>query len=385
MSSRLLGLTCATVLLLGACAPSPLDDRRRELLQSWGSDLILPELSRLIDKSEQLGGSVSALCLEPSTMNLGQAREAWASARKPWERFFVFDFGPALDEPLRLGPQIDFWPVRTEAVDKALNSGSYATYELLGPEKGFGAIEYLLFGPASNELADVAPITASVKLDAGTSSRDAGASSLDAGSSGPEEQARCAYLARMTDALTADARRLRRAWDPKADGYLTQLTSAGIGSTEFDTLPMALGRIVNRMGFVVQHVRADKLATPFGTDVTDVELDKQESRFSQRAVLDILDNLEGVELTYFGAKTGAGLEDYLQLHGRSFATQMHDRLAAARRALERVGDPLDDAILHHREHVKSALDRLDELQRLIQVDILGALSLSLTFADNDGD
>lgn len=377
-------------------------DQRRELLQSWGVDLVLPELRAVKTGGETLERRVSALCDAPGSAALKAAREAWVEARSPWKRFEVFAFGPASERPLQLAPQIDFWPVRPAAIEKALAERTYEDSALLGTQKGFPGIEYLLYGPDAAMLSaeDATPNPAedpASQQDAGAAfaPNDAG---VDAGVKPqptdaavpstpplPTRAERCEYLLRMSHALIADAERLHQAWDPKHDDFLAELTRAGTGSVEFDTLPMALGLIINRMAFIVSQVRAEKLMVPMGADAQHLELDKLESPFSGRSVADMLDNLDGVERAYFGAEGGLGLEDYLTHRGKEFTPQFRAAMKRARDALLAIEEPLPRALRSDRAAVENALDRLQELQRLIQVDFLGALSLSLQFTDNDGD
>jgi predicted lipoprotein len=388
--------TAVSFLGLPCCAPTPMTDQRRELLRSWGLELVLPELESVIARARVLRANNDELCAHPSPEALEDARAAWAAARRPWKRLEVFAFGPASERPLQLGPQIDFWPVRTAAIDAALRDGAYLDASLLGTQKGFPGIEYLLFGPDANALTN-SPASlgdASVEiLEAGAGDlRDAAVAVAgpDAGvaaGSSPRRAARerCQYLQVMSEALVDDVARLHRAWDPQHDDFLSQLTLAGNGSTEFDSLPMAFGLVVNRMAFIVERIRAEKLSVPMGADGAHLQLDKLESRFSGRSVTDMLDNLDGVEAAYFGVGDGRGLDDYLVHRGKSFAPRMQALLGSAREALLAIEEPLPDAFVTDREAVRVALDRLQELQRLIRVDMLGALSLSLQFTDNDGD
>ena len=46
---------------------------------------------------------------------------------------------------------------------------------------------------------------------------------------------------------------------------------------------------------------------------------------------------------------------------------------------------LTEAVLSSPDAVVQASEQLNELQSLIQVDIIGALGLTLNFNDNDGD
>jgi predicted lipoprotein len=112
-----------------------------------------------------------------------------------------------------------------------------------------------------------------------------------------------------------------------------------------------------------------------------------ESRFSGRSIQDILDNLAGIEVLYFGdpARNLPGVSTYAVERGQSFDASFRSALDAARAALEAVDVPLTEAVSTDAERVREATARLGELQTLIQVDLISALGLSLSFNDNDGD
>ena len=112
-----------------------------------------------------------------------------------------------------------------------------------------------------------------------------------------------------------------------------------------------------------------------------------ESRFSGRAVRDILDNLSGIEVLFFGdpERSLPGVSSYAIERGENFDERFRAALDGARAALEAVSLPLGEAVNTEADRVREASDRLRELQSLIQVDLISALGLSLNFNDNDGD
>jgi predicted lipoprotein len=385
-----LGSKCALVvglaLLMLGCAPTQIPDKRRELLQTWGDSFVLAELADVAQASRALDSKRVKLCEEPSPAALAEAQQAWQLVRGRWKHFEIFAFGPATEPPLRLGPQIDFWPVRPAQIDAALSEQRFAR-TLLAAEKGLPAIEYLLFGPERALLAQAHAPVRDAGVDGGNSAADAGqAPSADAGSGltiGNAE--RCAYLQTLLRDLIADVTRLRRAWDPEHDGYLLELTRAGSGSETFDTLQMALGEVVGRMAYLVEAIRVDKLERPLGASERDIQPEKVESPFSRRTLADIVDNLRGIEGVYFGQRGAPGLGHYLAARGKPFDARMRHALQRSMAAVEAIEEPFEEALTLRRDRIEEALERLAELQRLIQVDIVGALSLSLQFNDNDGD
>ncbi len=300
----------------------------------------------------------ASLALEdaPDEDALERAQSAWRAARRPWKETEVFNFGPVVDEPLRYGAKIDFWPARPAAVETVLAGPDALDPKALGAAaKGLPAVEYLLFAPGAGEAFR-------------------------------ENHRRYEYLAVLIEDLITQSRALADAWDPLRGNYQSELVEAGRGSSTYDTLSMALSEVVNRMGFTVENIRADKLAAGIAPDGTP-QPDRLESLLSGRSVADIRDNLRGIETLYFGdaAARVLALDDYLLHRGFRLAGRMSSELEASRSALGRIDAPLSLAIEDEPELVQDAVERLAALQRLIQVDVIGALSLNVRFNDNDGD
>jgi predicted lipoprotein len=356
-------LPCLLGLALSACGPSEIPDQRRLFLESWGKATLLADYREFELASAELEAQTGALCESPSELALNEAQDAWWRARAPWKRAEVFGFGPYQDSPWRLGSQIDFWPARTTSIEGVLSGTAPLTadsLELLGAaQKGLPAIEYLLYQP-----------------------------DVDLVASFSEVPRRCEYLTLIATGLTGSAAAMVAAWDPERGNYLAELVNAGRGSSAYASLHAAVGEVVNRMGFAVEAIRSNKLGKPLGTgNGGSPEPDLTESRFSGRSLEDIRDNLRSIELSFYGdeARGALGLDSYLRKKGRYFAPRMSAGLEASRAALDAISVPLSQAVSEQRQAVESASTALGALQRLIQVDIIGALSLTVTFSDNDGD
>jgi uncharacterized protein len=348
--------------LVTACGAVEIEDSRRELLTSWGDGVLLPLYRDFEAGAGVLSERNAELCRTPDETTLGAARDAWWDARAPFKRAEVFAFGPFQEFPWRLGPKLDFWPARPDTVDEVLAGSTpldpEAAAELGAPARGLPAIEYLLYPPDLDVLAELGPDTR-----------------------------RCEYLAAISADLVARAGDLRHAWDRHGDDYLGELIDAGRDSATFMTLEMAVGEVVNRMGFLLENMRNDKLRKPLGGSVDGPPApDAAESRFSQRTLEDLRDNLRGLELVYFGPDGGApGLGSYLRTRGKDFDPFMTARFDAAMAAVDAVPEPFTVALLEEPRTVVKLIDALGELGRAIQVDILNALATNVGFNDNDGD
>jgi predicted lipoprotein len=323
--------------------------------------VILPLYEEFEHHALGLDDRVRELCLDPDDERLDLARTAWWDARAPLKQAEVFAFGPYQDQPFRLGPKIDFWPARADTIDEVLAGAEPLDEETVSrfgaPARGLPAIEYLLHPPGGDFLGE---LTLSPR--------------------------RCDYLTALARDLAVNASALRLAWDPDGHDYLGELREAGRTSNSFATLDMAVGEVVNRLGFTLENMRSDKLGKPLGSGGVPAP-DAAESRFSGRSLEDLRDNLEGIRLVYSGTADagGVGLGSYLESRGHEFDTLFDARLAEARRAIDAIEPPLTEAVSEDPRSVERAIGALAELGRLIQVDLINALALTGGFNDNDGD
>lgn len=329
---------------------------RRRLLESWSATIALPAHRDFEARAQALEAAGAALCAGPDAERLDAARAAWWAARAPWKRTEVFAFGPYREEPLRIAPKVDFWPMRPAAVEAMLSGDAPVDAAAVATQgaatKGFPAIEYLLW-----QTDDPA--------------RFAGR--------------RCAYLAGLTADLIARATQLRAAWDPAEGDYAGALARSGGGDGAFDTLQMAFAEVVNRMGYTLENIRFEKLGKPVGLDGGSPDASVVESPLSGRSLDDIRDNLGGIAALYHGGEGGIGLTDYLAFRGHAFDADFDRHLQTAYAALDAIEGPLATAVIERPAPVRAAIEALADLQIFIQVDIANALSVTLSFNDADGD
>ncbi|MBT9560582.1 MAG: imelysin family protein [Myxococcales bacterium] len=380
----ILGLAIGVTAL--ACYPFGRNrDARYQLLESWGSDVILHGYGEFESEARALSDAASAFCGAPDAAALSATRAAWDAARGAWKRMEVFAFGPYADVQWgRFGPQIDFWPARPDKLEELLAADTPLTPAALDAAgaavRGLPAIEVALYERGDDTLA-------AFEADA----------------------RRCEYLVAATTDLTALAESVRLAWTPMAAeetttaprGFLLQLTYPGEsvpGVAQLGGAPVAMpnymgpqasmAEVVNRIGFTIENIRAEKLGAPVGQKTGTALPDSVESRYSGRSLRDLLDVLDGIERVLEGGQNGdaMGLLDYLV--GRSPNTlnrSIRDHLAASRHAIVAIPEPLAAAVASAPATVEAAITTLGELQRTIQADVIGTLALSLAFNDADGD
>lgn len=355
-------LVCAA----GCSKSSDGPDPREELLESWWEGFLRVELDGLVDEAEGLEAATGALCDAPTESSLGEARDAWSATHRRLKRQEIFNFGPYTEPPRRYSVRLDFWPARPDTVETTVaNEDLELAPEVVGGlgggAKGLPAAQVLLWDGGGQSETALAALEASER--------------------------RCAYLHAITGNVADESRGLREAWDPDAGGHFGQLLEPG-GDSEYESLVLSVSAVINRLWFAVENIRTTKLGKPHGsTSGGTPQPELAEARFARRSLAAIGDNLDAIELLYFGddERSLTGVAEFVAEGDPAVNDDVRTHLEASRDALDEIDGPLVEAVESDSADVQAAIDALQELQRVIEVDVISTLGLSLSFNDNDGD
>lgn len=307
-------------------------------------ETVAEDYAMLAERSATLAEETVGFCGAVSTEGRDAVRQAWWAAREGWKRAEVVQFGPIVDEPVRTGPKVDLWPVRATVVDDFLaHTDPLAADDVAafgGALKGFPVIEYILWHPERTEL--------------------------------PDERT-CTYLVGLTADLAFRTAELEEAWSVTRPTLVSPPDDGPYATTQD-----VLDEWVNRMFFTVENLRFDKLGVPLDGPLPL----SAESPYSGRSLVDASDALAGVHQLYV---VPLGVRDLVPADRAAALPALDERFEVAKLALAAVPEPLTDAIVNDREAVSAAQDALRDLQIGLQVDLAQALSVTITFNDNDGD
>lgn len=364
-------LLCGVVWTQASCSrPATADvDPREFILRSWGTNLILPQYAALEQDATALATQSEAFCANPNSEGLTQTRAAWRATRVSWKHMEVLGFGPHVEFPERYASTLDFWPARADTIEETLGMPDrIAALDTAGAaSRGLPVLDYLLFEPGDQD-ATLAAFA--------------------------DTPARCDYLIAASRDVSAQAKGVHDAWRPGAGNYFdTMLNPQDHNEGMFADRQEALSEVVNRMAFLIDNIRRDKLGKPAGETSGTPSPQSVESRFSDHGIADIQANLDMVEWLYQGREDlenpddAYWLKDHPRLSTRDDIHQAFDaQLIKVRAALDALSiRPLAESSTDNREEVFEAIELLGELQRLIQIDVINALSLTRTFNDSDGD
>lgn len=357
------------LLLLALCAcggggtPAPHAGPRRIMLHDVGQNVIVPSYEALVAAADAQVAALQALEAQPDAAALAAAQGAWRRTRSAWKQTEAFAFGPAAT--LRSAAKIDWSPIRADRIESAIRGSSgfdSATIEDLGANvKGLLALEYLLFDADGDDAEVLAALS---------------------GSAG-----RRAYARALGENLRDQAALLRDAWSPTGGNFAAQLDTAGQGSAAYPKVKDAVDAVVNQLIFVSSDVAVRQLQAPLGTDAHP-RPDLIVAARSGSGLADVIDGVTGIQNVYFGSygsNVGASLSRIVQDLSAPTNTAIELSFQRTFAAAAALSLPLEEAVASERGDVARVQQRVAELMRRLEIDMVSALGTTLRFNPGDGD
>ena len=358
---RVFLLTCvvaALAVLFVGCGSGAVDEQ--EVIISLTESVIVPGYEAAATAATELRNALETLCAQPSEDALANAQQEWRDARAPWKRTEATWFGPVMD---RRSVGLMDWPeIEPERIE-AMLAANPATSEvhvrdgLASTQRGFGAVEYLLFEPDALDL-------------------------LSDPSSG-----RCEYLVALGRVIESEANAVSKAWAQGGEGfpayseYFTGRSNVSLLTSE------ATAEVVRTQVFLVRTLVDMRLAPALGLREGGADLSAIPGGGSRNALSDLRNEVLGMRDMYTGADgpDGLGISDIVRGLSGDTDERMRGHYAAALEAIDAVTLPLRVSLVESPDRVRAVHDRLAELQRTLNTEVVGLLGVSVGFSDTDGD
>lgn len=364
----------ALLLLFSSCSEDDntagkVDFDQRAMLENYGKNLIFPAYADFNTKITALNAAVAAFVASPDEPKLAAARQALHTARLSWQQVSPFEFGPAALPEVLLKQSINTFPASRSEVDANIAAGSWDFNKMFSEdEKGFPALDYLLWGTT----AQANDVIAAFTTDAQAANRKA-------------------YAAAVAQDIKNRANAVYTGWSPDGGNYLgTFISSTGNDANS------SLSLLVNNMVKDFEIIKNLKLRKPLGL----LSVDEQpaplyvEAYYSGQSLELLKANIVGFERVFRGSYAsgdGLGLEEYLKAHYQAgnteedFAATINSLLAEANVAVAAIPAPLRDAVINHKAVTTEAYNKLQAVVPTLKVNLPNTLSVSITYSDTDGD
>lgn len=340
---------------------------RALMLTNITDESIIPSYSNLNLSIDTFSNDIAVFKTSPTLTNLQTLRISWEKAYIAWQKVELFDVGPANQYALRNYANI--YPaneliINSNLLDENTNleiSSNYAA-------QGFPAFDYLLNGLASTDDSIVTLYTTASNA-----------------------QLRLNYLTKLATQLSFKVKQTLDLWNSAYRADFISSTSLKAGSS---TSMLINGYVMNYEKFI----RLGKFGIPSGAVSTLLEPTKVEGFYKKDISQKLALAAHQASVNFFNGKsvkTGSiyyGLAAYLNaLDAKD--TQSNKLLSVA---LNEQFDINNNAILNLNSNFyylvnndnQKLIDAFNELQkavRILKVDMTSAMSITITYTDNDGD
>lgn len=317
-----------------------------ENINNIANNVIVETYSDLAGKATNLLNEANDFKTHVTASNLDNAKQAWRSARDPWEASEGFLIGPV--DTAGVDPAIDSWPVNVVDMDNLLaDTANHPTIteaivdQQIDEAKGFHLIEYLLWGLDGNkQVADFTPRELEYLVAA------------------------CENLKNKTDFL-------KNEWISTGGNFVDNFLTAG-NNTMYPSQKSALEDYVSALIVIADEVANGKIEVPLnGEDGSGVDPTQEESRFSHNSKIDFANNVRSISNVYNGKYLidGLGIADIVAEENATLDTRFQGEIVAAIQAIEGIPGTFTDAIVNNRPAVENAQTKVRKVQQTLEEDI----------------
>ena len=350
--------------------PEPLDTGkdRKAMLTHWADNIIIPSYNSYKTKLDVMVVKSDAFRTKPDAASLGQFRQSWIEAYTEWQKVELFDVGPGFQQALR--NYCNIYPanvggIEAQIANPALSMETASSYD----RQGFPALDYLLNGVGSTDADIIAYYTAA--------------------NEGPK---RVAYLKRITDHMQLLLNTVISDWSGTYREQFITKTGVDVGS------PM--GELVNRYVLHYErYIRSGKFGIPSGAMLNGVvSADKVEGFYKKDISKLLAQTAHQAAADFFNgknAKTGAegpSFKTYLdalevkdKISGKLLSQIINEQFAVSKVKIDGLNANFYKEVSTNDQVMKDVYTELQKAVRMLKVDMTSAMSITITYTDNDGD
>ena len=198
---------------------------------------------------------------------------------------------------------------------------------------------------------------------------------------------RCEFLVALGLVIDSEANAITKAWAQGGDGfpayseYFTGRSNVSLLTSE------ATADVVRTQVFLVRTLVDMRLAPALGLREGGPDPSAVPGGAGRNALSDLRNEVLGVRDMYVGAggPDGLGISDIVRGLSGDTDERMREHFAAALAAMDAVTLPLRTSVVERPEKLRAVHDRLAELQRTLNTEVVSLLGVSVGFSDTDGD
>jgi predicted lipoprotein len=375
-TKRNLGIGLLSLILV-ACGgngsePGPTDNAkdREAILAHWVDNIIIPSYSNFKTKFDVMASKATDFTSAPSQPSLAAFRSAWIDAYIEWQKVELFEFGPADRQTLR--NFFNIYPADVAGINANIDNAAAALdVPSSYARQGFPALDYLINGVG---VSDAAILTFYTDSPAGI--------------------ARLNYITKLIARMNSLLTLVISDWNGVYRETFISKTGLDIGSS--------FGLVVN--AYVLhfeRYIRSGKIGIPSGATIASAGVPYPETveAYYQHEISRQLATTANQAATDFfngkNANTGeagpsfASYLDALEAKDASTGTLLsaiiNSQFATISSNLAALSASLYSQVQTNNQAMLDTYAAMQKQVRLLKVDMTSAMSITITYTDNDGD
>jgi uncharacterized protein len=338
------------------------DFNRQEMLTNFADNLIIPALNKLQTEVAGLETATETFRNSPNLSNLTALQNAWKSAYVAFQYANAYNIGPAAEQGLKKAmiEEIGTFPVSESKINSNIASNNTNFNDFNRDNRGFLAIEYLLFSLTNNH-QEV----------------------LQRFESNPNT---IIYLEALIAHLKSYIIEVNTVWQSSYRNSFINNTGTAVGSST--------SQFYNEFVKCFEAIKNFKVGLPVGKrpGQIDPEPTRVEAYYSGLSVEMVQLNLQAVEDIWYGkaadGRDGVGFKEYLEsvTGGPALITATEEQMAKVKNALNALPEVrLSEQVVNNAGQVEALYDELQRHTRFYKSDMSSLLGIAITFSSGDGD
>ncbi len=378
---KLIVLLFVLLLVVVACSkkdgPSPapetpMDQKaldRKAMLTNIADNIVIPAYGTFKIKLDAMLAKSTAFTTTPTTITLTEFRTSWVDAYTEWQKVELFDFGPGQVQAIR--SYFNIYPASESGIAANIASGASANLDVSAafPTQGFPALDYLLNGVGTTDQAIVAYYT----TDADAAKRKD-------------------YIKLITNKMNTVFTKVNTDWK---SAYRTEFISkTGIDASSSTSI-LVNSYVLNFERFI----RSGKFGIPSGAMLNGVAAaEKVEAFYKKDISLILAKTAAQATIDFFNGKSaatgieGPSLKSYLNgltakdgSTGTLLTGALDAQFQVINQKLDLLSPNLYNQVKTDNQAMINVYKEMQKAVRLLKVDMTSAMSITISYTDNDGD
>ena len=339
---------------------------RAAVLINLADEIVEPANANFKLKLDTMISFANKFTSKPDTSSLREFRAAWQQAYIAWQKVQVLDFGPAKNNATI--NYFNIFPANVASIEANIKSGN-ANLEIFGnyPTQGFPAFDYLLNGLASTDDSIVTYFTT-----------DSLATK------------RIAYVNKLNDQMLLKINQVINEWTVYRSTFVntTDVSASSSfsifvnGFIEVYEKNLRLGKFGVPSGYFTKVIAPEKVEAFYKKD-----LSKMLAQTAIQATQDLF-NGKSVKTGIEGKSLKTYLDDLSAKDSETktnLSTSINNQFEVIKTSVNAMGDNFYTIVNNNNQQMLDTYAELQEIIRLLKVDMSSAISVTITYNDNDGD